>query len=228
MLALILTFFLAILNFIILSYFSEHILHRSKIRNALLSFGAGVTVVYLLGVFLPEIYIYSYLNDNLPILLSVAAGFIAFHLLEKYFYRHVPKLDLPRKQRLVHVTAIVIYHLLSGIVFVQLISENTLAGIAFFVPLVFVLLSEDFSLHFLHGKEHVSFKVVVAFSAFIGVVIGQFLTIESIMQFGLYGFVAGVILFIMANEMIPKEKEGTPGLFSLGVIISIIFFFFVM
>jgi len=63
----------------------------------------------------------------------------------------------------------------------------------------------------------------VAISAFIGVVIGQFLSIDTIMQFGLFGLVAGAILFIMANEMIPKEKEGTPGLFIIGVIISVIF-----
>jgi len=92
------------------------------------------------------------------------------------------------------------YHLLVGIIVVGLLAFDIISGIDI--------------------DENITRKYILAFSNFIGVLIGLILDLVAFeyteMFYVLFSFISGVILYTVVREIIPEKEKGQPIYFLLG------------
>lgn len=185
---------------------------RQLVRK-IVSFGIGVTVIYLLAELLPIVYTGGRLS-----VYAVVLGFTFFFLMEKHIYKHVPKENMKTDLQRLHAVVLLATGILEGFVIVQLAGQRLADAILFFVPIFFISATDDFSLHFIHGEENTLFKILAACAVLIGVIIASFTVLPLLLERFALGLVAGALIFIVVNEVIPKEKKGRTGYFLLGMV----------
>jgi len=131
------------------------------------------------------------------------------------------------------------YHLLVGIIVVGLLaidfssSEQSFYGILFFLFAWFRaiitnrserhIIFTDLEIYEIYNvEENITRKYILAFSNFIGVIIGlvlDFIAFEySELFYILFSFISGVILYTIVREIIPEKEKGKPIYFLIGFI----------
>ena len=129
---------------------------------------------------------------------------------------------------------IFIYHLLVGIIGVGLLSEELVSGLIFFaiawlISLVISthrarLILSDLNIRELELEEPLKIKVILGFSALIGVAVGLVLMIVTSHSVDLritgiaFSIVAGFLLYRIAKEVIPETEKGDIVHFLVGLI----------
>ena len=125
------------------------------------------------------------------------------------------------------------YHLLVGIIVVGLLTTNLIGGILFFLFAWFRavitnrserhIIFTDHEIYELYNvEENITRKYILAFSNFIGVIIGLVLDLihfeYSELFYILFSFISGVILYTIVREVIPEKEKGKPVYFLIGFI----------
>ncbi len=125
------------------------------------------------------------------------------------------------------------YHLLVGIIVVGLLAYDMLSGILFFLFAWFRaiitnrserhIIFTDLEIYEIYDVEtNITRKYVLAFSNFIGVLIGLTLDLVGFeyteMFYILFSFISGVILYTIVREIIPEKEKGKPIYFLIGFI----------
>lgn len=202
---------------LMVTLFNFSILHKvskstcvncSKINRHLASFGAGFVILFLFLKMLPDAYSYSVEQfGNISILAyAVVAGFVIFLLLEHFVYKHVPKEKMKEEENILHSFFLFAFHFIEGAVLVGIIATGLVNALLFFVVLLAINMAEDFSLHFLRGKEAMSSMLVLSSATLIGILFAIFVPLGAVISTILLAFVAGVLVYMVSAELIPKEK----------------------
>jgi zinc transporter ZupT len=193
-------------------------LERQRVQ--LLSFGAGISVAYLFLYLLPELHSGTEFLGKFSFV-SMMAGFIAFHLIEKYIYQHATREQLLKDIKEVHSAAFFMYHFIIGAVLVTLTRENTLQGALLFFPVLFHSAVSKVSMAEIHPhiREKGALKFVLASSTLLGVIVAYMLEVSQPVYYSLFGFVWGAMLYVIIRDTLPKEKRGNPMFFLIGVLV---------
>ncbi|MEE9406229.1 MAG: hypothetical protein V3V26_02370 [Candidatus Aenigmarchaeota archaeon] len=215
MLALLLGAILSIVHFFSESIHISFPEHRMKI----VSFSSGLFVTYLFIHLLPLLYRQTQIEIEIS-MISVLFGFTVFHIIEKYIYKHESRpVVLKKEMKEVHSIAFFIYHLMIGMVIVKL-AELSMADTAlFFVPILFITAIGSVSMKYLYASKNLQVKVLLSISTFIGTVVAFFMNIPEIIFISILGFMIGTLMYIIIMDAIPKEREGEPVFFIIGLLV---------
>jgi len=135
-----------------------------------------------------------------------------------------------------------IYHFLVGIILIELLSIELIAGILFFIYALFrTVVTKRSEAHLIFTdleiyeeikyNEKPVIKYILGASALTGIIIGlilnSFLPVNLELLFIFYSFISGVILYVIVREVIPEKEKGDPlnflfGLVGFAVVIIII------
>ncbi|MHA1986739.1 MAG: hypothetical protein ACW98D_08880 [Promethearchaeota archaeon] len=126
-----------------------------------------------------------------------------------------------------------VYHFLTGIIIIGLLSIETIAGILFFFYAFFrALVSKRSGRHIIftdleiyEEAEHEHRPIVKYFlstAAFAGILVGilmkAFIPINLELLFIFFSFISGVILYVIVREVIPEKEKGDPIKFIIGLV----------
>jgi zinc transporter ZupT len=216
----------------LISYRYLHVTHESK--SELMSFAAGISISYLFLQFLPELY------EAVPIInhsvfLFLLLGFSIFHLIEKHHYRHHNKHDLIRNLVLWHRIGFSIYYFVIGILLSVLYKTNLLSAVLLFIPVFLHSLLSSMSAAVMHRPSHSKVKKAhiqdiykphlekyLSIHPILGALLPILIPISQKVLSSLLGFVGGILLFIVVREAIPKEKDGRPAFFVIGILLYLL------
>ena len=125
------------------------------------------------------------------------------------------------------------YHLLVGIIVVGLLGFDIISGILFFLFAWFrAIITNRSETHIIFTDldiydtydidENITRKYILAFSNFIGVLIGLILDLIAFeyteMFYVLFSFISGVILYTIVREILPEKEKGNPSYFLIGFV----------
>lgn len=193
-------------------------IERSRFRQHLASFGAAIAITYLILVLLPETY-----GNGLTVMahFPLLAGFVTIHLLEKFIYKRFPgKYSLHRLRTYhdeLHAAIIFAYHFLIGAVLTNILATNLQAGLLFLPPLLMFTTIGNWSVHHHYVTQNHALRLVLASSTLLGSLSALAFAYPAGVQRLFISLIAGILLFIIVRESLPKENKGKPALFVLGV-----------
>lgn len=196
-----------------------HIQHDPN-RMKIISFTAGIFITYLILHMFPQLYQGDIFLSRMS-MLAALIGFAFFHTLEKYIYQHESGDRLRIELKELHMILLFSYHIIVGIIIVSLTELNLINGILLFIPILLFTSLSTISMKEIHeimtsGKV---LKFVLAISSLIGVSIALIINIPTLIFSVLFGFMLGSLLYIIIVEALPKEKEGNPLFFVLGLVL---------
>ncbi len=127
------------------------------------------------------------------------------------------------------------YHLLIGVILIQLLMHELSTAILFFVFAMFKALTSKTSndIQLFPGieiseeyHEPLYLKILFASAALIGVFIGFYIStvmhVPLVIIFLLFSFISGVILYTIIREVLPENESGRPLYFLLGILLFLI------
>lgn len=204
--------FLAAIN-----YFSEGALARTGgvVKERFVSFVAGLSASYIFLHLFPLVYSGTQVLQRL-IFIAVLFGFVAYHLVEKWIYKHAPRDKIVREVEEEHAITLFFYHFFIGIVFVSLIEKDFVGGLLYFLPVSLHVIIN--SLPHSHRFQRKEVKALFAGAPFFGVLFGSGVPLPEVLHFALLGVVTGLLLFLEAREVIPEKRKGSALFFLVGVI----------
>ncbi|RMD58147.1 hypothetical protein D6825_01860 [Candidatus Woesearchaeota archaeon] len=189
-----------------------------RFQSRLISFSAGISIAYVFLQLLPHIYLaVSFLQDLAFI--ALLSGFVLFHILEKYVYQHARRERLLEELKEVHSAGFFLYSLVSAGVLYMITSIDFADGLLFFVPMAIYAAVGEFSIAGLQRdiRESSLLRFVFAFSSFLGAMLFAVVDFPKSVTFISLGFVAGVLIYLVVRDVLPKEKKGSPAFFIAGV-----------
>lgn len=218
-------FLLALILAMVHSFSEEYRPHVEKFHIHTISFSAGLFLGIIFLSLLPEIFVGTKAIGQSTYLLMLA-GFVLFHLGEKYIYQHVKNKNTQLKDLAsIHAVGFFINHFVVGItLFLAFSYKNILAGFLIFIPLLLHTFSSSISLNHIdkHFSRKSAFGVILPFSPMIGVIVAFFLNMNSVLYYSLLSFVIGAMLYIVIRDLIPREEKGKPLHFLIGVLLSML------
>ncbi|MBI2176415.1 hypothetical protein HYU40_03665 [Candidatus Woesearchaeota archaeon] len=193
-------------------------IERSRFRQHLASFGAAIAITYLLLVLLPEAYSSGF---TVPAYVPLLLGFVAIHLLEKFVYKKFSGRYSLHKLRTyhdeLHAAIIFSYHFMLGAILMDLLAGDFRAGVLFVPPLLMFTTIGNWSVHHHYVTQNHPLRLLLASSTLLGSLSTLVFAYPASLQRLFISLVGGILLFIIVRESLPKEKEGKPALFVLGV-----------
>jgi hypothetical protein len=109
-------------------------------------------------------------------------------------------------------------------ILVSFLNTSITAGTLFFIPVLFFTAVSRISLKELHilVRQKGPVKLLLSISTLLGIVLAMNVSVPLIVYDALLGFIVGSMLHIIIMDAIPKEREGNPAYFVLGVVIYIL------
>lgn len=197
-------------------FFTEGIFAKpSPFKIKMISFAAGVSVSYIFLSMLPEVYIGA-ITINKLLFLSILFGFSAFHLLEKHIRQYHVRGEFRKEHQLIHTTTSFLYFFVVGFVLVKITESSSIKGILLFIPILLHVIID--SLPRRATKKH-HLRVIFASSAFLGSIVAIFVDLGRAVNLALLGIVGGALLYTVIRESLPKEREGKPLYFTVGLLL---------
>lgn len=195
-------------------------IERSRYSHHIASFAAAVAITYLLLSFLPDVY-----REGFTVLayLPLVLGFVSIYLLEKLVYKRFPKrFSLRRLETYhdeLHAGIIFLYHFAIGVVLISILANDMRRGLLFLPPLLMFTTIGNWSVHHHYLTKNNLLRLVLASSTLLGAISATVFTYPSALSKFILSLVAGILLFIIVREALPNEREGSPVLFIIGVIV---------
>lgn len=168
-------------------------------------------------VFLPETVHFTPTLAVYPLLLT---GFVIFFLSEKYLYQHVkdPKV-LDEELYHLHAAGFFIDHFIKGFILVTITLLRPILGFVTAIPFFIHTLSSSIILSDIHEyTERRWDKVFLSSSIILGTLTGIFINVAPAVERGIIAFISGMMLFMVSRDILPKDREGNPSFFLLGVL----------
>ncbi|MBU0635792.1 hypothetical protein KKE06_02085 [Candidatus Micrarchaeota archaeon] len=207
-------------------FFSERIsryIERYHIK--IVSLNAGIMLSFLFLLVFPELFEKATGVDN-TIFFFLFLGFIAFHLTEKFVYRHTKdQKELKKELGLLHLGGFYITGMVEGM---ALLFSARFIGITasslIFVPLL--LNSINASVYMVHLSEKLwknrVLDLVLATGPIIGYLLAFGLSGHTSFTYSIFAFVSGALLYTVVRDTLPAGKKGEPVLFVIGVLITML------
>lgn len=167
-----------------------------------LTAGTLLTLVFL--EIIPEV---TELNDSPFILLSVIAGFIIFHIIEKVFslhnhheHDHTHHNHLSSKK--VGAWALILHSLFDGIAIGLAYNVSPAFGLAVAIGVIAHDFSDGFNTVTLSHSKRLLFLDSIA--PILGIIIGSFFVFPDNIMSVLFGLFAGVLLYVSTSDILPE------------------------
>jgi len=153
-------------------------------------------------------------------ILSALIGFALFHTLEKYIYQHESGKQLRKDLKKLHIVFFFIYHFLIGLVLINITQVDIINGILLFIPILLFTSLSVVSMKEIHMilTTRKIVRVFLSLSTLFGLLLGILIDMHVFLYNMLFGFVVGSLLYIIIVESLPKEREGNPLYFILGLV----------
>lgn len=207
----------------LLNFYSEVFAKIMKKHNIpILSFSSGILITFIFLQMFPEIENgLGFLGDK--IYFAIFAGFVLFHLTERYVYQHIKdKKKLMENLSELHIFGFFIEHFILGLTLVVVFSLPNIGGSLIFLPLALLTISSSISLEHIHSFSRNSIsKFLLSISIFVGAFIATFARMEDVLFYYLFGFLIGSLLYIVVRDMMPKGERGNVKFFILGILIMV-------
>ena len=68
---------------------------------------------------------------------------------------------------------------------------------------------------------NVAGKLILSSAPFIGALAGTYLMFSSFMNYSIFAFLTGALLYLVTRDVIPKEREGRPKWFLIGIALAL-------
>ncbi|MFP4142170.1 MAG: hypothetical protein ACLFSM_02885 [Thermoplasmata archaeon] len=191
-----------------------------------LSFGAGSLLATVFLIFLPHVVEG---NSDLYVYPLILAGYAIFFLSEKYLYQHVKDENtLDEDLYHLHLLGFFIDHSIKGFILVTIVSLRPILGFLTLIPFFIHTISSTIALESLHKISGSDLdRYFLSSSILIGTLAGIFIDISLELERAVLAFALGILLFLVSRDLLPKEKEGKPKYFVLGMTTIFIFWFLV-
>jgi len=194
-----------------------------KNRDNFLSLSSGLLISLLFLILLPSLS----LNDGSGIIyFFLLMGFLCMHFIEKIIYKRVKnKQKLLEDLKMVHIVGFGLDNFLVGFIIATVAKTDIgIAELAFLaLPFFFLMLTSSISLDSIDVRLKNSFsKILLSFLPFMGAIIGILMELDAFLTQTVLAFTMGIILYMVVRDVIPQGKRGSPLLFFVGTIISII------
>ncbi len=215
-------FFAAILCLV--SFFSYAFQKNvEKFHQKIISFSAGIFITYIFLNLFPElIKTTQEIGSNAFTLML--AGFLLFHLLEKYLYQHIKNKDALMKDLAeLHLLGFFFDHFVVGMVlFFALNTENIIIGSVVFLPLFFHTISSSLALQHIFEKfnKNILVNIFLSASPMLGVLFIYFLNPLAQVYHSIFSFSIGTLFYVVFRDTIPSASEENAKYFIAGVILS--------
>jgi len=182
----------------------------------IVSVSAGISIAYIFLILFPE-YLNHAKEDSELLSTSILAGFVVFHLIEKYIYQRSPVNHITSRLAIEDTTISFLYHIILGIIILNFTSEQLTEGVLFFIPIILYTALSTLPIQQTQNKKALIF---LSSATILGVIIGEIFAdnINHPLYASLIGFVLGVMIFTVTRHSIPFGKEGKPLYFLIGVI----------
>jgi hypothetical protein len=201
--------------------FSESIAEKhKKHKMKTISFTAGIFITYIFLHLLPQLFQNNQVSTHIS-LLFVLFGFSVFHIIGHHAYHHKLKTEKAEE----HFIGLFIYHFVVGTVLVSVAKISLLQGILFFIPILIFTSLSSISMNDVHKieKKSIVIKMVFSLSTLFGILLSLLYDQVNALQFVFLGFITGSLFYIIFSDALPKENEGKPFYFALGVIVYSLF-----
>ena len=193
-----------------------------KYYKQLISLSAGILITIIFLELIPQIIEGSKIIDN-KIYIFLLLGFISFHLLEKEICHHTHnKKVLEKEIKAIHSLAFFLEHFIIGVTLVLL---TTALSFLILIPFILISISSSILLHVIHktSKSKIK-KIFLASSTTLGAITAIFLKPNPSIYYALFSFITGILIYIVARDLIPKEEKiEKTAFFLLGIIITLFF-----
>lgn len=209
----------------LMSFFSEgFIKYLKKYHEQLLSFAAGIFISAIFLHFFPLIGIAS-TEVGISVYVILLLGFAAFHVSEKYIYQHTfVRRQMMKELAELHVLGFVIDHFILGY-FLALIFllEKTFLIYVISVPFLIHIVSSAHSLKHIRKVFRLSLagKLLLSSAPLIGAIAGTYAMFPLSIDYSIFAFMIGALLYMVTRDVIPKEREGRPKWFIIGIALAI-------
>ncbi len=193
----------------------------SGYQEQLVSFATGVSITYIFVQLVPEFHRIALESSGL-IFLSPLLGFSSIHLVEKYIAKNGrSRAEISREYGEVHSVFLFLYHGAIGFLIASLLAESVISGLLFFVPVMLHIGVSSFSLSELHEDvaQRLSVKLVVSITPVLGVLVYSAGMVSSSLFHPVFGLVIGMFMYVVIRDSIPRDDNGQPVEYVLGVLI---------
>ena len=209
----------------LVSFFSERLIrYFEKYHQQILSFSAGIFISAIFLHFLPLIGAAT-TEVGITIYVILLLGFATFHVSEKYIYQHT----FARKQMIkelaeLHVLGFMIDHFILGYFLVlTFMLENPYLMYFLTVPFLIHMISSAHSLKHIRKSFRLSLlgKIMLSSAPLLGAIAGTYMLFSLVMDYSIFSFLTGALLYLVTKDVIPEEREGKPKWFIIGIAIAL-------
>lgn len=193
-------------------------------REQIVSFSSGVSITYIFLQLMPELQRIASENSELMYAFPLL-GFSSIHILEKYLAQsEIPHDELRKDYGEIHSSFLFLYHAAIGYFVATLLTESTVSGLLFFIPIIMHVAVSSLSvteLHesFVHRKK---VKHLISAAPLLGV-IAYSTDIVKIAYFEpLFGAVIGMFFYVVVRDSIPRDEKGQPKEFLAGTLLYLL------
>jgi ZIP family zinc transporter len=167
-------------------------------------FTAGTLLALIFLEIIPEII---ELNDSPFILLSVIAGFIIFHIIEKIFSLHNHHEDNHEhhnhiSSKKIGAWALILHSLFDGIAIGLAYNISPTFGVIVAIGVIAHDFSDGFNTVTLSQSKRLLFTDSIA--PIIGIIIGSYFMFPNNIMSVLFGLFAGVLLYVSTSDVLPE------------------------
>ncbi len=210
----------------LVEFFSEAVAPRiEKYHKEILALNGGLMLGFLFLVIFPELFDTVAEIDN-KAFFFLLLGFVVFHLAERFVYGHAHSHhERTRELNELHLIGVSAMGLIEGMaLFFSVNLIGTRSGELIFLPLL--LNAFNASIYMSHISRHVTknrvWDAVLAMGPVAGFVIAVALSPAGPAAHVLFAFVAGALLYVVIRDILPSEEHRDPGLFTIGILLSIL------
>lgn len=190
-------------------------------HESIFSFATGVSVTYIFVRLIPEFHRIA-IDSTETIFVAPLIGFSSIHLAEKYIAKtEQSRQKMVREYGEIHSAFLFMYHGAIGFLIASLVSQNTVSGLLFFVPVMLHIGLSSFSLSELDEEiaSMLSVKILVSSAPLLGALTYAAGIVSEQFFNPVFGVVIGMFMYVVIRDSIPGGDEGRPGEYILGMLL---------
>ncbi len=195
-----------------------------RYHEHILSLGSGMLLAIIFAKVIPALIEKgtSFLSPD-TISLSILGGFVGYHLIEKYTYKHVKSsAKLEKELGYLHIGGFFIDNFLAGFILVLLFGLVTLQSYLLFflfIPFVLETIAISATLRHIAGKFRLGkFGLIfLSLSIFFGAVSGAMMNLQEQNFYLALAIMTGVAIYFITRDELPRGRKGKPALFIIGL-----------
>ena len=208
--------------YILSSRFSRH---AERYHEHILSLGSGMLLAIIFAEVLPSLMEHGvkYLSP-INISFTILVGFVSYHLIEKYTYKHATtSKQITKDIGYLHIAGFFLDNFLEGFVLVLIFGLASVTGYLvyiLFIPLLLGDIAAAITLQHINDRFrlHGIGSVLMSMSIFFGAAFGVVLNLTEKHFYIALAFICGAFLYFITRDELPRGRKGQPITFLIGLL----------